>query len=175
MILDSKSRGILFDADRNQPIRWARWADIPADPGQPGEYEAFRIEPVAARRAGIPLESILYRGRARLRFIPAAPKYGRKPADVEPLGEARRRLGVVALPPAVGVECQEKGCHRLAVWSVSDEKEIEPAVLPDGTREERAVCVGRRRYCDRHYRWPTFESLGGIEREVTEIQARPQW
>ncbi len=171
MVIDSKSglRGMLVDADTGKPIRWAKWADLDS-----GEYTAFRINPKEARQRGIPLESILYSGKTRLRWVPAAPRFRpSKPSDAESLDEARQRLGI-AIPPVDGVECEEPGCHRLAEWSVAREQLIEPERMPDGTLAERAVMIGRHQYCSRHYRNPVQVSLTGVESEV-EATARPQW
>jgi hypothetical protein len=162
---------MLFNRDTGQPIRWARWAEVPADPNEPGEYEAFLIDPAHARAMGIPLEVVLHHGRARLRFVAAAPRT-HTPDPGESLAEARRRLGI-ALPPMIGVECDEPGCHALARWSVADVQEISPAVTADGQAEERHVLTGRRRYCHRHYQGPTITNLRGVTREP-EVTARPQ-
>ena len=62
MIIDSKAgaRGMLVEAETGRPIRFARWANL-----ETGAYEAFRMDPREAKRRGIPLARLLYRGRAR--------------------------------------------------------------------------------------------------------------
>lgn len=179
MRLDSQSgtRGMLFDAATGRPIRWCRWAEIPDDPEEEGEFEAFSREPTEAQRLGIPLESIVYRGRARLRFVPAAPRFGHTPTSQRDLSgsldDARRRLvePKLLIP---GEECDEPGCHRLSEWRVSDEQEIEPQTDSEGVRHERAVTCRVRCYCSAHYKPPRFVNLRGVESEVPIEEARPQ-
>lgn len=186
MRLDSRSglRGLLINRDTRQPIRWVRWAEIPEDPEAPGEFEAFLTEPQAYRARGLPLSDILYRGRARLRFIPAAPRFGPRPTSArelyESLDDARRSLVRRLEPPAVlipGVvpihECEVATCHQPAWWLVSDEREIEPQRDAEGREHERAVTVAAHYFCDRHFRLPTVVSRRGVESEV-ETETRPQ-
>lgn len=178
MRLDSRSgvRGMLFDAETGRPIRWVRWAEVPDDPEQQGEFEAFRVDPKEAKARGVPLAEIVYQGRCRLRFVPAAPRFGIKPSDArdmaESLDDARRRLvqPKLLIP---GEECDEHGCHRLSCWRVSDEVEIEPRTLADGRLAERAITTRVRSYCHMHYRLPTFETIRGVQSEV-KVDARPQ-
>jgi hypothetical protein len=177
MRLDSKSgvRGVLLNAETGQPIRWAKWAEIPDDPSQPGEFEAFREEPTAAAARGIPATAILYRGRCRLRFIPAAPRFGTKPSAVRDLvgslDEARRRVDKRLL--ILSDECDEPGCHRWADWQVAHEQLIEPEVDAQGKRHERAVTVKIENWCAKHYRPPVQTNQRGVESEV-EVEARPE-
>lgn len=124
---------------------------------------------------GLNLADLVYRGTCRLRFIPAAPLRV-KPSDPRDLAgsldEARRRLvePKLLIP---GEECEQRGCHRLSRWKVTEEQEIEPEVTADGRQHERAICVRVRSFCDRHYRLPVFKSVRGVEQEV-EVEARPQ-
>jgi hypothetical protein len=180
MRIDARSgvRGLLVDAETGRLIRWARWAEVPDDPRQPGEYEAWRYPEAECRArfaAGEPREALLLRRRCRLRFVPAAPLAVRPtdPRDLAgSLDEARRRWAPKLL--VCGEECEEPGCHRLSAWWVSDERLIEPERDADGVLHERAVTTRARAYCDRHYRGPVQTSLRGVESEV-EVGARPQW
>ena len=177
MRLDSRSglRGILRNRDTEQIIRFVRWAVIPDDPEQPGEFEAFRSEPEAWKALGFPLSEILYRGTARLQFIPAAPRYGVRPSSQrdldESLTEARARLVEPKLL-VPGEECMEPDCHRLACWKVSDEVEIEPQRDEDGNLYERAVTTRVRIYCHRHFRLPTCTNTRGVQSEI-DVETRP--
>lgn len=180
MILDSQSglRGVLANAETGQPIRWARWANL-----ETGEYQAFRCDPQIAKERGIPLASLLYRGRCRLKFTPAAPLAAKPPlriAPSTPLDEIRPEvlrgrkvtpiLYVPGLPPP---ECDEPLCHRAAQYQVADEQLVEPEKGPDGKLYERAVTVGVRKYCSWHFRNPTQLSIRGVQSEV-EVSVRPQ-
>lgn len=173
MIVSAASglRGLVIDLDAGRPVRWCRWADTDT-----GEYEAFRSDPDEARRLGQPVTPLLYRGRARLRFVPAVTVSPPRPSDPRDLAgsleEARRRYcrPILALP---GRGCEERLCNRLAEYEVSDEVEIEPEIGDGGGAYERAVTVGVRRYCAWHFRGPTFTSMRGVESEVG-VATRPQ-
>lgn len=179
MRLDSRSgaRGVLLNAETGQRIRWVRWADIPEDHEQQGEYEAFSRDPEEAKARGIPLADIIYRGRCRLRFVPAAPRFTCTPTSERDLAgsldEARRRLVDQRLL-VLGLECDEPGCHRQAQYRVSDEQEIEPQRDAEGHQFERAIAVRARCYCARHYRLPTLTSMRGVQAEVEVEEARPK-
>lgn len=177
MRLDSRAgvRGMVRNRDTGELIRWVRWAEIPEDPEQPGEFEAFRSNPEEWKARGLPLSEIIYRGRARLQFIPAAPRIGGRPTSArelyESLDDARKSLvNPKLLVP--GEECEERFCHRLASWQVADEHEIEPHTDAEGRRHERAVTVRVHCYCDRHFRLPVMVSRRGVESEVN-VEARP--
>ncbi len=179
MRLDSRSglRGLLMNRDTGERIRFVRWAEIPDDPEQPGEFEAFRCEPEAYKALGFPLTDIIYRGKARLRFIPVAPRIPGKPTSERDLAgsldEARKSLvNPKLLIP--GEECEYPGCHRLSEWRVSDEQEIEPQADAEGNLGERAITLRVRCYCSKHYRLPTFTSRRDVTNEVPIEEARPQ-
>ncbi len=142
-------RGLFLDVATGRPVRWVVWADLPDDASQEAEYEAFLEEPTAAVARGIPLEAIRYRGRARLRFVRAAPVFGVKPTSPRDLAgsldEARARVDKRLL--VLGEECSEPRCHRMARWSVSWEQIIEPERDAEGKLHERAVCVRRLAFC----------------------------
>jgi hypothetical protein len=182
MRLDSRDpacpRGVFLDVATGRPLRWAIWVDLAEDPRLESEFEAFREEPNAALKRGILPGTLRYRGRARLRFIPAAPVWRPKPSSPRDLAgsldEARRRFVVPKLL-IPGEECEEPGCHGLSEYRVSDEQEIEPEVDATGRKCERAVALRVRCYCSRHYRQPTFKSVRGVEQEVEITEARPQW
>lgn len=179
MRLDSRSglRGMLINRDTGKPVRWVRWAEIPDDPEQPGEYEAFRTEPEAWKAQGLPLSDIIYRDKARLRFIPAAPRIAGKPTSQRDLAgsldEARRSLVNPKLL-VLGEECEYPGCHRLSEWRVSYEQEIEPQADGLGGLGQRAITTEIHDYCSRHYQLPRFKSLRGVESEVQLEEGRPQ-
>lgn len=157
MIIDARSglRGVLVNADTSARIPFARWANL-----ETGEYEALAATP-DGRQVLQPAQVV--RGRCRLRWIPAAPVY-RPGRLIVPRDEPPKRA--VRIPAVAGQFCEHKGCSRLAEWRTMDEEELQPAVMPDGTREERARAVAFHRYCSWHYQNPTFTSLRGVEREV---------
>lgn len=187
MRLDSREpsspRGVFLDAATGQPVRWVIWADLADDPALESEYEAFRSDPREALRAGVLPGTLRYRGRARLRFIPAAPLFRVKPTDPRDLAgslvEGRQRFRkarpLIFVPGTDHPECDEPLCHQPAAWSVSDEQEIEPERDAEGRLHERAITVRPRFYCSAHYRAPTFCNVRGVESEVPEEVARPQW
>ena len=181
MRLDSKSgvRGLFLRADTRQPIRFVRWYDT-----ETHEYEAFRCDPAIAKARGIPLRSLLYRGRARLEFQSA------KPLDAKPTGRIapstplaeiapdvlRGRVAkpIIWLPGFTPPECQEPLCHRPAEWSVGVEQLVEPERGTDGKLWERAVMVDVSVWCSWHFKPPRQISQRGVEVELENIQARPQ-
>jgi hypothetical protein len=168
---------MLINAETGKLIRWVIWAELPDDPTRQGEFEAFREEPNSALTRGILPALLKYRGKARLRFVRAAPVFGPKPSDPRDLAgsleEGRRRFveRKLLIP---GEECNVRGCHRLSQWRVSDEQEIEPEVDAEGRRCERAVVTRVRSYCSWHYALPRFKSVRGVESEVEIEGARPQ-
>lgn len=169
MILDARAglRGLLIDLDAGKPIRHARWADLDT-----GEYECLRAGPDGRPARGPDGRPLVYRGRARLQFIPTAPAGPRpRPAGAAD-GPDPRDLPppVIALP---GWECEERGCHRPGVYETADEQVVEPHVGPDGRACERARVVRRHRWCEWHYRPPVSTSARGVESEV-EVTVRPQ-
>ena len=179
MRLDSRSgaRGMLMNLDSGKPIRWVRWADVPETTEQEGDYEAFHMNPEQAKQQGIPLSEIIYRGRCRMRFIPAAPAFRSTPTSQRDLSgsleEARKRLVEPKLL-VPGEECDEPKCHRLSEYRVSDEVEIEPERDSEGRLFERAVTTRVRCYCGAHYRLPRFVNTRGVEREVETEEGRPK-
>ena len=170
-------RGFLKNRDTNQPIRWPRWFDLADDPEQPTDFEAFRCEPQAWKDKGLDLHEIVYRGRARLLFIPRGPTFAATPTSRRDLSgsleEAKRRhVNPKLLIP--GEECDYPGCHRLSEWRVSDEQEIDPERDTTGAEYERAITTRVRCYCSRHYRLPTFTTVRGVEREEEVEEGRPK-
>jgi len=173
MRLDSHSgmRGMLVNADTNQPIRWAIWADTDT-----GEYEAFRADPEIAERLGVALASLRYRGRARLRFIPARVQPTPKPTDQRDASESMREAKLLWAKPIIvvpGQECDERYCHALAEWRTAMERVIEPIVGDDGKTYKRSIVTEVKNWCPKHYRYPQRVSLRGVESE-TVVTARPQ-
>lgn len=184
MRLDAKTsgvRGTFRRADNGQPVRWVRWYD-----DQTQEWEAFRVDPQLAKQRGIPLATLLYRGRCPLVFTPTNPVEAKplgRQASSTPLEEIRREVlkgGEVKAEPILFVpgmptpECEEPLCHRPAVWSVAVEQLVEPERGADGKLYERAVTVAAACFCDRHYRNPRQISERGVENEIV-VTARPQW
>ena len=173
-------RGVLFRADTRTPVRFVRWYDA-----ESGEFEAFRMDPEIARARGIPLRSLLYRGRCRLEFVPAQPldpKPAGRIAPSTPLDEIRREVlkggelkvrPIVWLPGQRPPECEERLCHRPAEWAVSVEQLVEPERGEDGNLYERAVMVAAHCFCSWHFRNPRQLSTRGVEYEL-EVKVRPQ-
>lgn len=186
MRIEAKNaKGVLVNRDTGQPIRFARWAEIPDDPQQPGEFEAFRMDPKVAKGRGMDLHALLYRGRCRLAFLPARlleRPMGRV-APSTPLEEIRQEVlkggelkvkPVVWLPGVVPPECMEPLCHRPAEWAVSIEQLVEPEKDAQGQSWERAVMVDSEFWCSWHFRPPRQISQRGVEVELENIGARPQ-
>ena len=167
MILDAKSglRGILVNAETGQRIPFARWANT-----ETGEWEALAATPDGK---SILQPKRIVRGKCRLRFVPSAGFVAPRPTVPEdpPLaaGETKR---VLAIP---GRECEERFCHREAVWLTGDEEELEPQIGTDGRGYERGRVVRIHRYCNEHYRPPVHTSRRGVESEIEITTARPQW
>jgi hypothetical protein len=173
MILDARGglRGLLIDLNGGRVIRKAFWADTDT-----GEYEAFLEGPgglVLRDPEGRPLT---YRGRARLKFVPAVPLPAPKPSDPRDLAgalEEARRQYAKPIPAVPGRQCMEPRCLRMATWEVGDAREVEPEVTADGRACTRAVTTRVTRWCSWHYRAPTWTSLRGVESEI-EVATRPQ-
>lgn len=180
MILHAKSgvRGELRDLDTGEIIRFVRWADT-----ETGYYEAFRCDPAVAKTRGIPLASLVYRGRSHLQFTPTAildPKPSGRRAPSTPLAEIRPEVlrgrtvrAIVWIPGVLPPECDEALCHRAAEWAVSIEQLVEPELAEDGTLYERAVMVDAGVYCSWHYRAPRQITTRGVEIELDNVKARP--
>lgn len=183
MRLDARSglRGVFVRADTRQPVRFVRWYDDATH-----EFEAFRCDPEIAKARGIPLSSLLYRGRCRLEFRPAAPLVpaptGRL-ATSTPLEEIRREVlkgGEIKVRPILTVpgerrpECDEPLCHRAADYAVAVEQLVEPEKDAEGKLWERAVTVATAVWCAWHYRPPRQISQRGVEYELENVKVRPQ-
>lgn len=168
-IIDAHSglRGVLIDADRGQPIRFARWANL-----ETGEFKAFRSDPAEAKRLGIPLSTLLYEGRARLRFEErfVYPKSnGIAPSVAAALARTRRTYQHVQ--QIEGQECEARGCHKLANWAVTDERECAPTPGGfEGRLCQTAEITHVSLLCHKHYREPRWTSLRGVESEVPITQ-----
>lgn len=170
MILDAarEHKGVLgvFLREDGRPVRWVRKYDDATH-----EWEAFRIDPREAEARGIPLRSILYRGRCKLTFrqtgFAPPPKAPSRPSL------APRRGGVL-LPPGSLDECESPKCHRRAVWYTQDTEETEAEKGADG-KDYRTVS-GRKGhvFCDDCYRLPTHVDARGVENEV-QVKVRPEW
>ena len=63
----------------------------------------------------------------------------------------QRNLFLVERLPTPLLDCKCNHCSRLAVWAVADEVEVTPAVS-NKYLWERGMTVGRRYYCDSHYK-----------------------
>lgn len=171
MLMDprkSTARGHFLREDTLQPVRWVRWYDT-----ETLEYEAFRYDPVVAERSGVDLRLILYRGRAKLRFIQtgvAAPKPTPKQT---PPAELTRRGGIF-LPPSSEEECEVRGCHKRATRYTHDVEEIEPEQGADGRLYERTAATVRHYFCEDCFRLPLKRSLRGVDAEV-QVGVRNEW
>lgn len=167
MIIDARSglRGVLIDLDAGRRIPCPIRANL-----ETGEYEAYATLPDQRTPVRPP---VVVRGRARLKWIPAAPR-ARKTGKVEIPDDGRpeRRGNRVVVVP--GRLCESRGCTRLAEYSTADEQELEPMVGADGRRYERAEAVRVHLWCPWHYRWPVWTSRRGVESEVTTVTTRPQ-
>lgn len=183
MRLDSRSglRGLVIDLDTGRPVSLlVIWADIPEDPRQQGEYEAWRRDPDLARRNGATVPELLalkYRGRARMQFVPAAPVFRPRASEARDLtgslAEARSRVDQRLL--VLAEECAEPRCHKLAEYRVCWEQLIEPHTDADGRKHERAVVTRVLSWCSAHYRQPVRTNLRGVQSEVPVEVGRPQW
>lgn len=138
MIVNSKdgARGTLTDLATGRVIRWARWADLST-----GEYEAFSEDPAAAQRRGVHPAALLYRGRTKLGWTPAATLDAPRPP---------REHRCIVVP---GRMCDHPGCRKLAEYRTCDERMLEPEDA-NGRKFERAVCVAVHKWCSWHYRPP---------------------
>lgn len=172
IVLDAKSgvRGRLIDLDAGRDILYVRRAVLPDDPSQLGEYEAFRVGPDGdiAKENGKPLT---YTGRCRMRFEPAAiaNKTPVEPVTHRPVRQKFEKITV----PVLGLNCQHYACNRTAAWTVSDE--VPTAPVQSGSKWfGTAKLIGRRFYCDWHYRPPRIiDTKGEVMEELHEIKARP--
>lgn len=163
--------GVLVDCQTGAAIRWARWHDE-----KTGEYEAFTIDPKEAKKRGIPLHTILYRGRTKLDFIPdplpTLPTTSREDRPQQKHRPQRRERCLMLADR----ECQEPKCHALATWSIADEEELPPVFglfwTPQGMRRvwhERARTIGVRYYCAAHVRRPTSINQRGVKKEFADV------
>ena len=163
MIIDAKSgmRGVLVNADTGERIPLAFWANL-----ETGEYRAFRTVDGKTPTKNIAGQTISYDGKSRLRFIETGGLYTTPPPTPSSPTEYRTLERCLVVP---GRNCEAKGCSRLAEWETAVERLI---ASPDGF--ERAVLVGRRRWCSWHYRLPyEVDEKGEVVREI-EVATRPQ-
>lgn len=179
MILDCRSgvRGVLVNADTGERIPHARWANIPDDPTQVGEFVALVVgltgQPLRPPRT--------YRGRCRLRFIPSlAPGLRSLPSVPSPVQASAAAPGPrVPRPRRVALtdpdrRCEHPACDRFAEWVVAEEREL-PAVLgPDGRLYEAAKILRSRWWCSWHYQRPLLLHLDGEIEPVEVTCGRPQ-
>lgn len=172
MRLDSRTglRGLWIDADTGARIPFVVWGDT-----ETGEYEAWRATP-DGRALAEPKQKI--KGRARLRFVPAAPTCKREvPPSLcggTPVPDRTPRGGGSRLSPLAVQECEVRACHRPAAWVVQDWRQVEPERGGDGCFYDRAVLLVRHYFCDWHYRPPVETSRRGVENEIDVQVARPQ-
>lgn len=173
MILDAHSglRGVFVDDASGRPVRWVVWYDT-----ETTEYEAFRCDPEVAAKLGVEPIALRYRGKARLRFIPATP--AKRPSPTDPRDAAgsmqeAKRLWSKPLLLLPGRECDEPHCHQLAGWRTAVERVIEPVVGVDGVAYKRSIVLEIKNWCAKHYRWPQRISARGVESE-TLVACRPQ-
>jgi hypothetical protein len=170
VIVDARKgiRGVLVNAETGERIPFARWSNL-----ETGEWEAWQATPDGKQVAKPPR---LIRGQCKLRFVESYAPPLRQPAAVdakaaaEQREEYHRKTEARLLVP--GDECEAKGCHRLAGWTVAVERRLAPVRLGDGRLQEHGVVVAVHAFCDRHYRSPVSISERGVESQV-EVAARP--
>ncbi len=187
MRLDAK-RGILgdwIDLKTGQRIKHVRWGDPDT-----GEYEAL-----VCNESGTPMRDnrnrpLTVKRKTLLQFKPktltdelklkalVAETGGRvavlkNPLPADQYRGPSRGWGVRINDPNAP-ECEHPGCHKKSEWRTMDEHEVEAAVLASGRMFQRALQSKFHWFCSKHYRWPIFTSLRGVESEVTTILARPQ-
>ena len=171
MIVHSSSgiRGDLFDESVFPPrkIRWARWYDT-----ETGEYEAFRIDPRDAKRLGIKLSGMVYRGKGKLRFVKHHVEAERT-IDYQPsLPSSFQRKGrrCVIDPQR---KCEHKDCYRLAEWVTGDDKLTTPAEV-NGRRYETGEIIREHYWCSFHYQMPRQIYQDGSSDPIDVQCGRPE-
>lgn len=209
MILDARSglRGDLVNLDNGKVIPHACWADIPDD-GSPGTFVAAHVDaqgnPIHEKQTqadgSTRMVPVLYRGRARLKFVSGQAAVLRPPALATPgplparLPSVRRdrELALQSEPgagkplftrhhkvqvPIFSDRCDHTACNRVADWAVSDEVALSPVKGADGRWYSRAQIVRVRYYCAQHYRAPALVTEKGEIIKVYEEcgGVRPQW
>jgi hypothetical protein len=156
------SRGYFADLDTGMPIRWVLWASWV--PGQVGDFIAFCVDPLQAKRRGLNPQTLQYRGRARLRFDPLL---GNDFAQPQQLGHR------VRIRPYEDRRCERRTCDRMADYLVAEETADAPTTL-GGIAFEGATLRTIHYYCWRHFREPTLW-LTPKERIVQHVEGgRPQ-
>jgi hypothetical protein len=180
--MDSRTPGAIGGLWRNRDtgelVRWVRWVELEEDPEKPSLFSAFRSNPEEYKAKGLPLSDIIYEDRARLLFIPRAPRFGIKATTArelyDSLDDARKALVQFIEPPPILIrrehtmihECEIRTCHKPAWFIVSDEKEIEPQIDSEGRQHERAILLRPHWFCVAHFRLPTIVSRRGVQSEV---------
>ncbi len=176
--------GIWKNRDTDKLIRWVRWVELEENPEAASLFSAFRCNPQEWKEKGLDIAEIIYEDRARLLFIPRAPRFGSKPTSevelYESLDDARKSLVKIIEPPPILIpgivsihECEIRGCHNPAYFQVSDEQEIEPQTDVEGRQHERAIMLCPHWFCKKHWRPPTIVSRRGVQSEVKIEEGGP--
>lgn len=165
IVIDATSgtRGIVIDLDTGLVIRKVRRANLSS-----GEFEAFRTWPNGEIRYD-ENGPMIYRGRGRLHFKPTA-----NLAPPRPTSPSQTQQNYDHIPiPLFSNRCCQKGCTRVARWSVSDEVPQTPVEV-NGRKYSRGKIVGRRYYCEFHWKPPRLlDAKGEVMQEFDEIGVRP--
>ncbi len=192
-------RGTVIDLDTGKPIPKVIWLDEEAR-----ELEAYQVDGAGMVKK-IGMDFLTYRAKGNFKFIPkgqtelaqtqsattrivmGAPACAKCKSPLTLPGddlcpicrsiERGKRIVVERLTtPLLNRKCLR--CSALAVWSVSDEMEVTPAIGRNPYKRwgrgkvvfDRAKTVGIRFYCERHYQPPRLlDSKGEIIKSISAI------
>lgn len=162
-------RGLVINQDTGNPIRKVIWANL-----QTGDFEAFRTDAEGRIIADDFGRHLKYRGKCRLKFIPAKTLSSSSKQEEEQLPlhpKVTQKIKKITVP-LFDLPCDYKGCHRIAEWMVSDEVEL-PPIKNNGRLYSRARTVDRRVYCSWHYKPPRLLDHKGEMIKEYENVVRP--
>ncbi len=158
--------GVFARTGQGESVRFVVWYD-----DETLEWEAYRVDPDAARRNGLDPRRFLYRGTGRLAFHrdPLAPPRlpVARPGRVTPRGAAP----CLAVP---GRDCEHYSCGRPATYCTTDYEEAAPELGADGSHYRKVRAAGTHWWCHKHYEAPRQVREGDTVRKV-EVVTRPQW
>lgn len=161
--------GKVIDLVTGKPIRKVKWCNTDT-----GDYEAFAINPdgsIKTNEFGVP---ITYMGNTKLEFVPNVFKnldLAKQEKEAEEIAKIDASKAVPILP-VVSQRCQEKGCDRVATWSVADE-ELLPPVRVGNRLYERGMVKKVRRFCSWHYQPPRLLDAKGDVIKNYDESVRP--